>query len=165
MSTLSKEQFEHTSGLFIDAIHRYFGHIAKVDASRSAPSETGVPFAKSPKDVQLKDYTGMIGISGNRRGFVYFSGTVSLFEELLQIYTHTSTLTQEKVLDMAGEVSNVIAGNVRETFGEEFMISVPVVFKGKPEAIKLPDDVPVLVIPIKWKSYEACMVIGLEAVA
>ena len=163
MNTVSKEDFESTCKLFIGAVHKYFGHLNKVKAASDTPnSETGVPYVKEPGDIVLKEFTGMIGISGNRKGIVYFSGQREIFVDLLKIFTRLEDITDERVLDMAGEVSNVIAGNVRETFGQDFMISVPIVFQGKPANLKFPENVPVFVIPIKWKSYEAYMVIGLE---
>ncbi len=163
MNTVSKEDFDTTCKLFIGAVHKYFGHLNKVKNASDVPgSETGVPYVKEPNEIVLKEFTGMIGISGNRKGIVYFSGERQIFEDLLRIFTKLDDITDERALDMAGEVSNVIAGNVRETFGQDFMISVPIVFQGKPNNLKFPENVPVFVIPIKWKSYEAYMVIGLE---
>jgi len=162
MNTVSKQDFENTCKLFIAAIHKYFNHLSKVSPVAIDPSETGVPYVKEPGDLILKEFTGMIGISGNRKGIVYFSGQREIFEDLLKVFTKLQEISDERILDMAGEVSNVIAGNVRETFGQDFMISVPIVFQGKPSSLKFPEDVPVFVIPIKWKSYEAYMVIGLE---
>ena len=163
MTTINKDDFEATCQLFIDAIHNYFDHLKHVTKDdKLAPSETGVPFVKDKNDLMLKSFTGMIGISGNRKGFVYFSGDEPLYKDLLKIFLKRDDLTTDHVMDMAGEVSNVIAGNVRETYGNDFMISVPIVFQGRPDHLKLPDDVPIFVIPIKWKVHQAYVVIGLE---
>lgn len=162
MNIVDKQDFENTCKLFIAAIHKYFDHLSKVGPVPIDPSETGVPYVKEADDLVLKEFTGMIGISGNRKGIVYFSGQREIFEDLLKIFTKLDSISDERILDMAGEVSNVIAGNVRETFGQDFMISVPIVFQGKPNTLKFPEGVPVFVIPIKWKSYEAYMVIGIE---
>ena len=69
---------------------------------------------------------------------------------------------KEDVLDMAGEISNVIAGSVRANYGNNFNISVPIVFEGSPKQLKFPQDVAVFVIPMKWKGHEAFLVVGLE---
>ena len=70
--------------------------------------------------------------------------------------------TTEDILDMAGEISNVIAGSVRANYGNEFNISVPIVFEGMPKQLKFPSEVAVFVIPMKWKGHEAFLVVGLE---
>lgn len=162
MNIIDKEEFEATSSLFIEAIHKYFNHLTLVTKTEMPESETGVPFVKEREELMLKEYTGMIGISGNRKGFVYFSGNLPLYADLIRIFLKREEYTNDQVLDMAGEVSNVIAGNVRETYGNDFMITVPIVFQGKPDHLKFPDDVPIFVIPIKWKDHEALVVIGLE---
>lgn len=162
MKTVNKEEFEATCQLFIAAVHRYFEHLSLVTKKPVEKSETGVPYVKDKDSVVLKDFTGMIGISGNRKGFVYISGDQNLYQDLISIFLLNDQPNKDQIADMAGEVSNVISGNVRESYGNDFMISVPIVFQGKPENIKFPDDVPVFVIPISWKSHEAFVVIGLE---
>lgn len=162
MKTVNKEEFEATSQLFISAVHKYFDHLSKVSKRPIEKSETGVPYVKDKDTVALKDFTGMIGISGNRKGFVYISGEQSLYKELISIFLLNDNPSTDQIADMAGEVSNVISGNVRESYGNDFMISVPIVFTGQPNNIKFPEDVPVFVIPISWKQHEAFVVIGLE---
>ena len=162
MKTVNKEEFESTCQLFISAVHKYFKHLSLIDKNEITPSETGVPYVKDKDSVVLKDCTGMIGISGNRKGFVYISGDKDMYKELIKIFTRRDDASNDHILDMAGELSNVVSGNVKETYGNDFMISVPLVFEGKPNHIKFPNDVPVFVIPISWKSHEAFLVIGLE---
>ena len=162
MKTVNKEEFEATCQLFIAAIHKYFSHLSQIDPQENTPSETGVPYVKDKDSIVLKDCTGMIGISGNRKGFVYISGEKALYKELIKIFVRRDDPSDDHILDMAGEVSNVVSGNVRESYGNDFMISVPMVFEGKPGHLKFPDNVPVFVIPISWKRHEAYVVIGLE---
>lgn len=162
MKTVNKEEFESTCQLFIAAVHKYFDHLGKVSKQPVEKSETGVPYVKDKDSIALKDFTGMIGISGNRKGFVYISGEQSLYKDLIKIFLLNDNPSTDQIADMAGEVSNVISGNVRESYGNDFMISVPIVFTGKPGHIKFPEDVPVFVIPISWKQHEAFVVIGLE---
>ena len=151
-----KEDFEKTCSVFIDTVNNYFSHLT------DDPSETGVPFLKEQDAVLLKDFTGMIGISGNRKGFVYISGERKLYEDLIKEFIGLDDPTTEDVLDMAGELSNVVVGNLRETYGSDFMISVPIVFEGSPEKLKFPEGVSVYVIPIDWNNHQANVVIGLE---
>ncbi len=150
-----KEEFEQTCSVFIDTVNNYFTHLTK------NPSETGVPYLKEQDAVPLKDFTGMIGISGSRKGFVYISGNKGLYTELINEFIGIDDPTNEDVLDMAGELSNVVVGNLRETYGSDFMISVPIVFEGRPEKLKFPAGVSVYVIPIDWNSHQANVVVGL----
>ena len=122
MSQINKEEFEATCQLFISATHKYFSHLTKVTTEHVPESETGIPYVKDPDAVVLKDFTGMIGISGNRKGFVYISGDKALYNDLVRIFLRRDEPSNAQILDMAGEVSNVVSGNVRETYGNDFMI-------------------------------------------
>jgi chemotaxis protein CheX len=104
----------------------------------------------------------MIGISGEKKGFIYISGNRNLYHELISRFIGLDEPSDEDILDMAGELSNVVAGNMRETYGTNFMISIPIVFEGRPQKLKFPKDVAVFVIPIIWANHEANVVIGLE---
>lgn len=152
----NKEDFEATCTVFINSVNHYFTHLTE------SPSKTGAPFLKQQEDVLLKAYTGMIGISGNRKGFVYISGSKGLYSDLIHNFIGLDNPSTADVLDMAGELSNVVAGNLREIYGSDFMISVPVVFEGNPGKLNFPQDVPAYVIPIKWNEHEANVVIGME---
>lgn len=163
MTTTSKQaEFETTCQQFVAAIHKYFNHLEPLTKQKLVKPETGIPYVKDRETIVLKEYTGMIGISGNRRGFVYISGDASLYKDLIKIFVRRDDVTNDHLLDMAGEVCNVVSGNVRESFGNDFMITVPLVFQGKPDNIKFPEDVPVFVIPVSWNGHEADVVIGLE---
>lgn len=152
----SKAEFDATCSLFINSVNNYFRHLTEID------SKLNVPYLKQSDGLVLKDYTGMIGISGNRKGFVYISANRDMYEDLIKIFIGIDEPSDEDILDMAGEISNVVAGNVRANLGANFMISVPVVFQGMPAQLKIPDDVSIYVIPIIWNNHEAFVVIGLQ---
>ncbi|MEQ8583444.1 MAG: chemotaxis protein CheX [Marinoscillum sp.] len=152
----SKAEFDATCSLFINSVNNYFRHLTEID------SELNVPYIKQSEGLMLKDYTGMIGISGNRKGFVYISANRIMYEDLIKIFIGIDDPSEEDILDMAGEISNVVAGNVRANLGANFMISVPVVFQGMPSKLKIPEDVSIYVIPIVWNNHEAFVVIGLQ---
>jgi chemotaxis protein CheX len=137
-------------------VKNYFRVLTDID------SEISVPYLKDSDLLDLKEFTGMIGISGNRKGYVYFSANKGLFEDLINIFIGIDDPVAEDVLDMAGEISNVIAGNIRANLGTNFMISVPLVFEGRPEDLKFPKDTQVYVIPIIWKSHDACVVVAIQ---
>ncbi len=151
-----KEEFEDTCKLFINSVRNYFRVLTDID------SEIRVPYLKESNSLDLKGYTGMIGISGNRNGYIYFSANKGLFEDLINIFIGIDDPSKADVMDMAGEISNVIAGNIRANLGTNFMISVPLVFEGKPSDLKFPDDALVYVIPLTWKSHDAYVVLGIQ---
>ena len=152
----TKEEFEATCSLFINSVENYFKHLTDIN------SELNVPYIKDTEGLVLKDVTGMIGISGSRKGFVYISADKDMFIDLINIFVGIDEPEIEDILDMAGEISNVVAGNVRANLGANFMISVPTVFEGVPDELKFSKNVSIYVIPIKWNGHEAFVVIGLE---
>lgn len=151
-----KEEFEATCNLFINSVSNYFKHLTEID------SDMKVPYLKESEGLVLKDFTGMIGISGSRQGFVYISANREMFADLINMFIGIEDPSEEDILDMAGEISNVVAGNVRANLGANFMISVPTVFEGMPEELQIPENVSMYVIPIKWNNHEAFVVLGLD---
>jgi chemotaxis protein CheX len=151
-----KEEFEATCNLFINSVSNYFKHLTEID------SDMKVPYLKESDGLVLKDFTGMIGISGSRQGFVYISANREMFADLINLFIGIEDPSEEDILDMAGEISNVVAGNVRANLGANFMISVPTVFEGMPEELHIPENVTMYVIPIKWNNHEAFVVLGLD---
>jgi len=140
---------------FIDSVLNYF------EEGANEPAETGIPFIKDQEPVVL-DYTGIIGISGKRKGSVYITAQHKMLQNLAQIILNVEDVSIEDTKDLIGEIANIIAGNVRKAYGSDFMISVPVVIEGKAKDIKLPDDVQSFVIPITWKNFKSYLVVCLE---
>lgn len=151
-----KEEFEATCNLFINSVSNYFKHLTEID------SDMKVPYLKESEGLVLKDFTGMIGISGSRQGFVYISANREMFADLINMFIGIEDPSNEDILDMAGEISNVVAGNVRANLGANFMISVPTVFEGMPTELNMPENVSIYVIPINWNGHEAFVVLGLD---
>ena len=150
-----KQEKELICQVFIDSVNNYF------EETTNERSETGLPFIQDEK-LLLEDYTGMIGISGNRKGFVYITGPRELFSNIVKCILNTEKPSDAQIMDMAGEVANTVSGNARKAFGSEFMISVPAIIEGKPLNFKLPDGIPVYIIPIKWREHKSFVVFGLQ---
>lgn len=149
-------EFERTVHAFVNSVSNYFIKLTK------KPMRTYAPYVKEQDELALKECTGMIGISGNKKGLIYITGGMELFGDLIKQCVGLKNPSPEDMLDMAGELSNVVAGNVRETYGHEFMISIPVVFKGQPERMVFPKDVPIYVIPFSWEGHQALMVVAIK---
>jgi len=140
---------------FIDSTVNYFEEVTKEKAS------TGIPYIKG-KDPVVSDFTGIIGISGKRKGSIYITATSEMLKTVAQIILNINDVGNEDIKDLVGEIANTISGNVRQAYGSDFMISVPVVVEGHAKGIKMPDEVQAFVIPITWKEFQAFLVVCLE---
>lgn len=141
--------------VLVDIVRHYF-----LQQSGTA-AEMGTPFLSDAHALPVFDFTGVIGITGDRQGCVYFTSPSALLRELL-IQAGEPQLTQENMADLAGEIGNTLSGNARKSFGSSFMISVPLVIKGREQVISLPRDVKSYVIPFRWKKYDACLVVSIR---
>jgi chemotaxis protein CheX len=146
---------EEILSVFIEGVVRYFQHTSHNEVN------VGTPYLTNNSTPAAFDYTGVIGISGPRRGCVYFTAPRILLKHLLLSIGEADT-SKEYIVDLVGEVANTISGNARSEFGKEFMISVPVVIEGAPGHIHLPKDLRSYVIPVYWKAYSAAVVICFE---
>jgi len=140
---------------FIDSAVNYFEEVTGEQAI------TGIPYLKGKEPVVL-DYSGIIGISGKRKGCVYITTSSDMLKSLANIILNDHNATVETVKDLTGEIANTISGNVREAYGSSFMISVPVVVEGHVKDIRLPEHVQAFVIPITWKEHKSFLVVCLE---
>jgi len=140
---------------FIDSTVNYFEEITGEQAI------TGIPYLKGREPVVL-DYSGIIGISGKRKGCIYITTTKEMLKNIAAIILDDNEATVETVKDLTGEIANTISGNVREAYGSSFMISVPVVIEGRAKDIRLPEEVQAFVIPITWKEFKSYLVVCLE---
>jgi len=139
--------------VFIDGVVRYF------QRTTGEPAAVDPPYLKGEDSVTL-DFTGVIGISGRHRGAVYFTSCSEQLTELLQRFGETGVGFSDHE-DLVGEVANTIAGNARQYFGSEFLISVPTVLCGQPDRIPFP-HLKSFVIPITWRSYRSYLIICLD---
>jgi chemotaxis protein CheX len=139
----------------IKIITGYFLNISNI------PAVMGMPYIKRDND-PVFDYTGVIGISGSRRGGVYFTAGRDLLAEFGRFILGGEELDEASLNDLIGEMTNTIAGNMREIFGSSFLISVPMVLKGKIDTISMRLKPPVFVIPIMWKGHTSHLAVGLE---
>jgi chemotaxis protein CheX len=140
---------------FIDSTLNYFEEVT------SRKANTGIPYIKDEAPVVL-EFTGIIGISGKRKGSVYITTSEEMLKEIAHIILGTKEVKREDIKDLVGEVANTISGNVRQAYGSDFMISVPVVVEGKARDIKLPDNMQSFVIPINWNEHKSFLVVCLE---
>lgn len=142
--------------VFINGVHKYFNEVNKLKV------EIGTPYLIENKNPKAHDYTGIIAISGSKyKGCVYITAPHILLNNLL--LSIGEEISEDNIRDLVGEIANTIAGNARSEYGEEFMISVPIVITGAPDDIYLSADSRSCVIPLKYKQYSAAIVVSLLA--
>ncbi|MCB1957410.1 MAG: chemotaxis protein CheX [Rhodocyclaceae bacterium] len=140
--------------IFVGIIQHYF------EQETGRPAEVGSPYLCDPSQLPVHDFTGVIGISGNRKGCVYFSSPREILREML-LRAGESDVSDENLADLAGEIANTISGNARREFGHEFLISVPIVVRGTHQSISVPRDVRAYVIPFRWHKVDASLVVSV----
>ena len=139
---------------FIDGTTNYF----EISARQAAT--VGSPYLVTDGKPGAYEYTGVIGISGLRKGVVYFSAPRGMLTVLLMRMQETDT-SDANIKDLVGEVANTISGNARRDFGKNFLILVPTVIAHDTEKVTAPHSRS-YVIPINWRTHSAKLVVCLE---
>jgi len=140
---------------FVDTTITFFTEIS------GEPAKCGIPFVKNNDPVVLQ-FTGLIGITGKRKGSIYYTAGKEQLEALAKIMLDLEDVSNEDMKDLVGEVANTVSGNLRQSFGSDFQISVPVVVEGPAKDIKMPKDIDTYVLPINWRDFESFLVVCLE---
>ncbi len=148
---MNKTELTH----FIETTLQFF------DEATGTKAECGKK-KKKREDPIVLEYTGIIGISGARKGSIYFTTEKAQLESLARIMLGTEEISAEDIKDLVGEIANTISGNLRQIFGADFLISVPVIVEGQARDIKLPEDIESYVIPINWENTKSYLVVCLE---
>jgi len=139
---------------FIEGATSYF----EISAQQAA--SVGSPYLVTDGNPGAYDYTGIIGISGARKGIVYFSAPRGMLTVLL-MRMHESDTSDANLMDLVGEVANTISGNARRDFGRNFIISVPTIVAHDVGKVTAPHSKS-YVIPINWRKHSAKLVVCLE---
>jgi chemotaxis protein CheX len=139
---------------FVEGTTHYF------ETSGQQAATVGSPYLVTDGKPGTYEYTGVIGISGARKGIVYFTAPRGMLTVLLMRMQETDC-SEETILDLVGEVANTISGNARRDFGKTFVISVPTVIAREAEKVTAPHSRS-YVIPINWRAHSAKLVVCLE---
>ncbi len=139
---------------FIEGTTNYF------ETSAQQAASVGSPYLVTDGNPGTYEYTGVISISGSRRGIVYFSAPRGMLTVLLMRMQETDT-SDENIKDLVGEVANTISGNARRNFGRQFNLSVPTVVGNQDDKLTAPYP-KAYVIPINWRTHSAKLVVCLE---
>lgn len=144
--------------VFIQSVVDYFNKMT------DSPVEVGVPFLKDDNKSLLLGYTGVIGISGNMRGAIYFTADDNFLSDLIDRITPGVKITEQQLSGMVGELANTISGNAQKALGREYHISVPIVFtqSNLTGNSSMEIKASTFVIPLRWNSHNAFLAVGLE---
>lgn len=141
--------------VFVDAVSRYFlqitGEKAHIRSAFLAQGDVLPP---------TYDFTGLITISGKYRGCIYFSASRFMLSQLLKAMNEPQR-DDAFLLDAVGEIANTLAGNARQHFGESMEISVPVTMQGSSKNLQAMVRARPYVVLVKWKKYEASVVVDM----
>jgi chemotaxis protein CheX len=143
--------------VFLSGATRYFSETTGTKAEVAAPY-----LIEQAKSV-AGEFTGAIGITGRHRGTVYFTADRGMLTLLMNEVGETR-FTKENMLDLVGDVANTIAGNARQHFGANFLISVPTLIHGS-DSLHLPKGIKSYAMPVVWKMYKANVIVVLESLS
>jgi len=127
------------------------------------------PYFMDKEKIAEWDISAVIGLTGEARGAVVISMKDALGFELTKILTGKAhKVLYSDVVDAAGEIINIIAGNVKYDLESAFklVISLPTIVKGKNHTINWPDSLTrVICIPFTiFEREDFSLSIALEAV-
>jgi chemotaxis protein CheX len=122
---------------FVDVCVLVFKDIANCDIRAERAYFT------QKEDFLKWDISGVIALSGETRGIVALSmktGTALRIANMVTGGEHT--YLDDDVIDMVGEIVNVIAGNVKKELEENFklIISLPYIIKSKAHMVVIPPE-------------------------
>ncbi|MDR2342936.1 MAG: chemotaxis protein CheX [Spirochaetaceae bacterium] len=120
---------------FIDVCKNIFKELI------NAEIEAGRPYFSNQMSYPNWDISGVIGITGDASGAIVISLKKALALKLTEILTgKTHDSVDDEVLDSIGEIINIISGNLKLDFEQEFrlVISLPTVVRGNDHTIQWP---------------------------
>jgi chemotaxis protein CheX len=141
--------------IFVDSLRHYFATNigGNLEISQAYHTET----AATP----ASEYTGIIGVSGDKQGCIYLTATKDMLGHVL-LAMGEPEIDASLFNDVIGEITNTVSGNARKTLGSGFMISVPIVVTGRPEHIHFPRNYDIGVVPFTWNGHRASLVVCLQ---
>lgn len=107
------------------------------------------------------DFNGVIHVSGGFRGNIIFSAPLDMLSQVLDEMGERDQ-SAIKCLDVVGEIANMMSGQARRHFGESLEISPPATsLRSVTRLPSLASGIP-YAIPLRWRSFEANLVVHLD---
>ena len=140
--------------VFVEGLISYYAIVT------NKPAEVGTPYLVSDINDIIKEYAGIIGITGRYSGNVIFTAPKPMLMQLLARYPGNE-YDGELLLDLVGEIANTVSGNAREKLGSDFQLAPPVVSRGRLDSIKIASGLQTYCIPIVWEKRSANLIVAL----
>lgn len=99
------------------------------------------PYFSDQKAVHKWDISAIIGLTGEARGAIVISMKKELALRITELLTSdTHNTIDDDVVDAVGEIVNIIAGNVKKDFEDQYklIISLPTIVQGEWHHVKWP---------------------------
>jgi chemotaxis protein CheX len=146
---------------FIEVCTMVFKNMANCDLT------AGRAYFIPREDFQKWDISGIISLSGETRGLVSISMKAETAIRITENITGIKhTYLDSDVIDVIGEIVNIVTGNVKKNLQGMFklVISLPYVIKGKAHMIALPiERERLLCIPFKvFDDQVICLFIAID---
>lgn len=145
---------EQELGAFVASVNHFFKH-----ATGDAAEIRSAYLAETGEYLPFFDFSGIVDVSGEWRGSLYFSAPRGMLSHLLLSYGSES-YTDADHLDLIGEIANMFSGQARRELGEGLEISVP--RRCTSIAIKPGSEPRPYVVPLAWRGFEAIVVVDLK---
>lgn len=145
---------------FISATLDALRTMAGVDPRR------GSPRLKGAKE-QSYDVSGVVGITGQVKGFVVLSFRGSAALHVVGGFLGEAVHElDDQVSDAVGELANIVAGGAKRVLSEagyELTISIPTVIVGRDHVIARPSGVPCFEVPFETEAGPFCVELCLKS--
>ncbi len=144
---------------FINATIKVFKEFVGVDIT------SGQPFIFNHSENKYNyDISGIIGIAGHTMGIVVVSFPKMVALDLTSKATGEKvTIFDDTVIDLVGEVVNIIAGNAKQGLEQyKLVISLPSIVKGVNHQITGVSGVPLIGIPFSYEKGDIFLFVSLK---
>ena len=107
------------------------------------------------------DFNGVIEVSGGFRGSITFSAPGGMLGQVLDGIGEREQ-SADRCLDIVGEIANMMSGRARRHFGEDMEISPPTAcLRNARRTLPGASGTP-YAIPLRWRNFEASLVVHLD---
>ena len=144
---------------FIDATLKVF------ETFLQTPAKTGKPYLLDRNSDQGSwDISGVIGLAGEILGVVVISFPTPLALKLVSFLVKKETkIMDDSVVDMVGEIVNIIAGNAKKGLEEhKIAISLPTVVRGSRHTFPGISGTPMVAIPFTCDKGEFSLQVSMK---
>jgi len=112
------------------------------------------------------DFSGIIALTGEVKGLVAISMKKATAAKITAQLTQSEDFSSSDIIDVIGELVNIVAGNVKKNLEDMFriIISLPKVVSGKAHLVVIPEDrIRLLCIPFTiFDSEVICLSINMQ---